>query len=298
MTVGVALLAVAGLLFLNAFFVLAEFAMVKLRPTQVEALVQQGNPRAPLVAHIQAHLDEYLSVCQVGITLASIGLGFVGEPAFAVQLEPLLGSWALAHAVAITFAYLTVSFLHILLGEQVPKYLAIRAPERSALEISRLLHAARFVLWLPLMVLNGSANAVLRTLGLGSPAREPLHSEQELRIILELSQSGGSLSFRQLLLMENVFDLSTVRVSEAMRVRSGVAVLRAEASWADNFALIRERRQTRYPLVDAGDKPIGIVHVKDLVLAGPDGLGQPDLRRLARPFPTVREDASLETLLG
>jgi CBS domain containing-hemolysin-like protein len=198
MTTGAALLAVAALLLLNAFFVLAEFALVKLRPTQVEALVQQGNPRAPLVAYIQAHLDEYLSVCQVGITLASIGLGFVGEPAFAVVLEPMLGSWALAHAVSITFAFLLVSFLHILLGEQVPKYLAIRAPERSALDVSRPLQAARYALWLPLIVLNGSANLVMRLLGFRTPASEPLHTEQELRVILELSQTAGSLSFRQL----------------------------------------------------------------------------------------------------
>ena len=298
MTTGAALIAVAALLLLNAFFVLAEFAMVKLRPTQVEALVQQGNPRALLVAHIQSHLDEYLSVCQVGITLASIGLGFVGEPAFAVLLEPLLGSWGLAHVVSVTFAFLMVSFLHILLGEQVPKYLAIRAPERSALDVSRALQAARFALWLPLVVLNGAAKFVMRMLGFRTPASEPLHTEQELRVILELSQSAGSLSFRQLLLMENVFDLRSVRVSEAMRLRAGVAVLRVDTPWPENLALIRERRQTRYPLVDGGGKPIGIVHVKDLVLAGPDGLGHPDLRRMARPFPTVREDASLETLLG
>jgi len=297
-TTGAALIAVVVMLLLNAFFVLAEFAMVKLRPTQVEALVQQGNPRALLVAHIQAHLDEYLSVCQLGITLASIGLGFVGEPAFAVLLEPILGSWAWAHGAAIALAYLLVSFLHILFGELVPKSLAIRVPESSALGIARPLALTRFLLWVPLMVLNGAANAVLRLIGFGTPASEPLHTEQELRVILELSQTAGSLSFRQLLLMENVFDLRSVRVSEAMRLRSGVAVLRADSPWPENLALIREHRQSRYPLVDAGGKPIGIVHVKDLVLAGPEGLGHPDLRALARPYPTVREDASLETLLG
>jgi mannitol/fructose-specific phosphotransferase system IIA component (Ntr-type)/CBS domain-containing protein len=98
--------------------------------------------------------------------------------------------------------------------------------------------------------------------------------------------------------MENVFDLRSVRVSEAMRLRDGVAVLRVDAPWPENLATIRERRQTRYPLVDAGGKPLGIVHVKDLVLAGINSLVQPDLRRMARPFPITREDTSLETLLG
>jgi len=298
MTVGVALLAVAGLLLVNAFFVLAEFALVKLRPTQVEALANEGNASARLVAYIQENLDEYLSVCQLGITLASIGLGFVGEPAFAVLLQPLLGSWAFAHAAAIAFAYLVVSFLHILLGEQVPKLLAIRAPESSALGVAAFMRVARYVLWLPLVGLNGSANLALRLLGFGAPASEPLHSEQELRIILELSQSAGSLSFRQLLIMENVFDLRSVRVRDAMRLRDGLAVLRVDAPWEANFAVIRAARQTRYPLVDGGGKPIGIVHVKDLVLAGPEGIGHPDLRRLARPFQAVREDASLESVLG
>jgi len=117
------------LILLNAFFVLAEFAIVKFRSTRVEELVEQGVARAAVVQHIQANLDEYLSVCQVGITLASIGLGFVGEPAFARMLRPVLGSWALAHVAAIGIAYVIVSFLHILIGEQVPKLLALRMPE-------------------------------------------------------------------------------------------------------------------------------------------------------------------------
>src|SRR5262249_34757842 len=158
--------------------------------------------------------------------------------------------------------------------------------------------AARWLLWLPSVVMNGSARLVLRLLGWSAPAHEPVHSEDELRVILELSQSAGSLSFRQLLLMENVFDLRSVQVRDAMRLRAGVAVLRAGAPWAENLAEIRRARQTRYPLVENDGKPIGIVHLKDLVLAGPDAMEHPDLRALARPFVTVRENASLETLLG
>src|SRR5262245_14568911 len=194
MSVGLAMLAVLLLLLLNAVFVLAEFALVKLRPTQTEALVQRDTPGARLVAHLQSNLDEYLSVCQLGITLASIALGFVGEPAFAVLVEPLLGSWAWAHAVAVGVAYVTVSFLHVLLGELVPKSLAIRAPEGSALFISPLMRISRYILWLPLVVMNGSARLVLRLLGFSAVPDEPVHSEEELRVILELSQGAGPLS--------------------------------------------------------------------------------------------------------
>jgi CBS domain containing-hemolysin-like protein len=296
-TTGAALLAVLALLALNGFFVLAEFALVKLRPTRVEALIEEGNARARLVQHLQGRLDEYLSVCQVGITLASIGLGFVGEPAFAALLEPWLGSWVWAHAVSIWFSYLLVSFLHILFGELLPKSLAIRATEASALGIAPWLPAVRAVLWLPLVILNGAANLVLRILGLGAPAIEPLHSEDELRIILEASQSAGELSFRQLLLMENVFDLRGVRVREAMRPRGVARVLRVDAPWDENLAVIRESRLSRFPLLEAeGGKPLGFVHVKDLVLLS--GGERPDLRRLARPLLSVREDQNLEALLA
>jgi CBS domain containing-hemolysin-like protein len=297
-TVGAALLAVAALLALNAFFVLAEFALVKLRPTRVEALVNEGKTGARLVEHVQSHLDEYLSVCQVGITLASIALGFVGEPAFAHLFQPFFGSTRAAHGVAIGVSYVLVSFLHILFGELVPKSLALRAPEASALAISVPLRATRYVLWLPIMLLNGSANLVLRLFGLSAPPDELKHSEEELRIILELSQSAGQLSFRQLLLMENIFDLRSLRVRDAMRTKGGASVLRVDAPWEANYAVIKSSRATRYPLIDANEKPIGIVHVKDLVLSGPGALAQPDLRALARSFATVREDTRLETLLG
>jgi CBS domain containing-hemolysin-like protein len=299
MTVGTALLAVAGLLLLNGFFVLAEFALVKLRPTRVETLIEEDIGPARLVRHIQTHLDEYLSVCQLGITLASIGLGFVGEPAFAALLTPLLGSVAWAHGVSITLAYVIVSFLHILFGELIPKSLAIRAPERSALGVARLLQGSRVVLWLPLKLLNGSANLILRLIGFGAPARDPLHSEDEIRLILELSQSAGSMSFRQLLLMENVFDLRGLRVRDAMRPSGAVRVLRAGAPWEENFAVIRDSRFSRFPLVEHdGGKPIGMVHVKDLLLEAPEGPARVDLRRIARPTQVVREDATLESLLA
>lgn len=297
--IAVYILIAVVLLLLNAFFVLAEFATVKLRPSRVQELVDQGNVRATVVQYVQRHLDEYLSVCQVGITFASIGLGFVGEPAFAELILSVLkwigaGSEAVAHAIAITMAYLLVSFLHILLGELVPKSMAIRGAERAALLTAGPLKFFRYVFIVPFVLLNASANFIVRLLGMPPRAVEEGHTEEELRIILGRSQSEGLITFRRLLLLENVFDLGGVRVRDAMKPKSSVKVLRAEASWDENFKTIRETRFSRFPLVEAGqDRPLGVVHVKDILYSGPG-----DLRKLVRPYVTTTEDTMLEMLMA
>jgi CBS domain containing-hemolysin-like protein len=215
------------LIFLNAFFVLAEFAAVKMRPTQVEALAEAGNGRARIVERIQAHLDEFLSVCQVGITLASIGLGFVGEPAFAKLILPAV-QWVgitgvatriTAHSVAIAIAYLLVSFLHIVLGELVPKSVAIRSTEKSALLTAWPMVIFRYIFIAPIWLLNATVNGILRVFRLPPVTGHGAHSEEEIRIILDQSQSSGMLSFRRLLHMENVLDMGTLTVRNAMRAR-------------------------------------------------------------------------------
>jgi CBS domain containing-hemolysin-like protein len=303
-TAAVLLLSVAlFLLLLNAFFVLAEFSIVSVRRSRIESLVEQGSPGAKRVQHIQDHIDEYLSICQIGITFASIGLGFVGEPAIARLIEPLFqwvgeGRTAFSHGVAITIAYILVSFLHILLGELVPKSIAIRKADLSALRSARLLSWFRLLFFPALFVLNGLANLIVRLLGFSRSVRESVHSEQELRIILEHSQERGLMSFRRLLLLENIFDLGALKVRDAMKPRSSVKVLRASAPWEENLAAIRQARYSRFPLVDGDERaPVGIVHVKDILFmtAG----GEPsDLRKLARPYRTAREDDPLEMLLA
>jgi CBS domain containing-hemolysin-like protein len=283
------------LLALNAFFVLAEFAAVKLRASRIETLVSEGHPRAKALQNIHEHLDEYLSVCQVGITFASIGLGFVGEPSIAGLLMRVTG-WgsAAAHTVATGVAYILVSFLHILLGELVPKSIAIRRNEASAQWTAAPLVFFHKLFYLPLVVLNGSANFVLRLFGIAL-AKDDDHSEEELRIILAKSQTAGVMSFRRLLLLENIFDLAEVKVRDAMRTRDAAKVLRIGTSWEENLKIVRDSKLSRYPIVDGGEMPIGIVHVKDLFYAGG---AEPDLRKLARPFVTAVEDAPLESLLG
>ncbi|MCX7887451.1 MAG: CNNM domain-containing protein [Verrucomicrobiae bacterium] len=299
----VLLLLTALLLLVNAFFVLAEFAAVKMRPTRVEELASRGDRRAKVLQHIQQHIDEYLSVCQVGITLASIGLGFAGKPAFerliATPLNWLgVASPAAVSAAAVTIAYLLVSFLHILLGELVPKSVAIRRPEASSLWIAMPLRIAHFVFFVPLWVLNASANLVLRLLRLATPLKDPAHTENEIRIIMERSQSSGLISFRRLLLMENVFDMGALKVRDAMKGRDAVKTLRLEAPWSENLALIRDSKYSRFPLVTAGEElPLGIVHVKDILHLELNKQESPDLTKVMRPYLKVNEDMPLEGLL-
>jgi CBS domain containing-hemolysin-like protein len=284
------------LLALNAFFVLAEFAAIKMRASRVEQLVSEGRPAAKLVQHIQGKLDEYLAVCQVGITFASIGLGATAEPAFAHLLVRLTGassSWS--HALATTLAVLLASSLHVVIGEQVPKMLAIRRSEGAALWIARPLQLFRQILWVPLKGLSAATRVCLAVLGLRGETKEEDHSEEELRIILAKSQTAGLMSFRRLLLLENIFDLSEVKVRDAMRLRDGVKTLRLGAAWEENLKIVRDSKLSRFPLVDGSELPAGVVHVKDLFYAGG---AEPDLRKLARPYVTAVEDAPLEFLLG
>ena len=294
------------LLFLNAFFVLVEFAIVKARPTRIEELEAAGDPRAGVVQYIQTHLDQFLSLCQVGITFASIGLGFVGEPAVASLVKPVvlwagLGgtSNAVAHGIAVSIAYVLVSYLHIVIGELVPKTLAIRHTDAAALYTAKWIKICYHVLFLPLWLLNTSANAVLRLIGIPSTCLRETHSEDEIRIILDQSQSSGMMSFRRLLFIENVLDFGALVVRNAMRPRSQVRTLSTQAAREENERVIRDFRHSRYPLL-AGDpeQPIGFVHVKNWFLAERETHPLQDLQSLARPCLKAKEDDLLEPLLA
>jgi len=295
------------LILLNAFFVLAEFAAVKARPTQIEVLVAAGNRRARIMERIQAHLDEYLSVCQVGITLASIGLGFVGEPAFAELLLPVV-KWVgitgaatsiTAHGIAVAVAYLVVSFLHIVLGELVPKSVAIRRTENSALFTALPLVVFRYIFIAPIWLLNSTVNGILRIFRLPPVTGHGIHSEEEIRIILDQSQSSGMLSFRRLLHIENVLDMGTLTVRNAMRARRLVRCLSLGAPRLENDSVVAEYRFSRYPLLgDDPEKPLGFVHIKDLYLAEHAGKDSSELRTFLRPCLHFKEQDALEQRLS
>jgi len=288
-------LALVALLGVNAFFVLAEFAIVRVRPSRVAEMVASGSTQAAGLAAIQKRLDDYLGVCQVGITLASVALGMVGKKA----TDEIIGSGdqdGLRYAIAIALSYVVVSGSHIVVGEQVPKFIGIRAADRAALWSVLPLRITRVLFAPALWILNGLSRAILRALRIRQGSQENL-SEDELRIIMDQSQERGMMSFRRLIFFENVFDFGALAVRDAMRTRSSVRALDARAPWADNLAVMKSCRFTRYPLVDgAPDRPIGFIHLKDLVLGNHDGRG--GLRPLARPILGTSETTSLESLLA
>ena len=295
------------LILINGFFVLAEFAAVKMRPSRLRELMDGGVRGAAAAKHVQDKLDEYLSVCQVGITFTSIGLGFVAEPSLVKLIEPILMwtglfpeksdfTFLTTHAIATGLGLLLASYLHTLIGELIPKSMAIRRTDRSSLLTAAPLRVIRTLFVIPLWVLNGSANVLLRLMGLGGSKHHETHSEDELRILLNQSQSTGMMTFRRLLFLENVFDLGELVVRDAMRPRSQVRCMTTQNTWEENLQIARRYRFSRYPLLDEGHtNPIGSVHLKDVLFAGEHGN---DLKPLLRPLLTVTETALLESVLA
>jgi len=286
------------LILLNGFFVLAEFALVKVRATRIEELARAGNKRAKVAREMVAHLDNYLSATQLGITVASLGLGWIGEPAFAGIVEGLFGlpGWwtpATSHSLSVATAFIIITFLHILVGELAPKSLAIRRSEQSALAIAYPMRWAYFAFYLPMRVLNGASNWLLRRMGLEAGHHEVGHSEQELRMLLSSVPASGELSLNRLLVLENIFDLSKQRVRDVMLPLPRVKYLTRNASREEVLRQIAEHRYSRWPVLDPLSlRPVGYLLAKDLVAPV-----ESDWTRLIRPLRQVQPNDSLEATM-
>jgi len=290
------LFSIVFFLALNAFFVLAEFAIVKIRPSRITQMIAAGDKRAILLKSIHEKLDEYLSVCQVGITLASIALGMVGEKAS----EVILGGsqeGSLRYVVAIALSFLLISVSHVILGELVPKSIAIRLSERSALASAKTLAFFHRLFFPALWILTFLANQILKIFKIGKMKGDEQHSREELQILLNQYQKRGLLSFRRLLFIENVFDLETMTVEDVMRKREQVYTLDSRLSWEKNLNNIKSSKFTRYPLITS-DKilPSTFVHLKDVLIS--KDCNQVDLLSLARPLLITKENISLESVLA
>jgi CBS domain containing-hemolysin-like protein len=264
------LLGVLLLVAANGFFVAAEFALVRARESRVEQLRDEGRRRAGLVLQQIDRIDEYLSACQLGITMASLGIGFLGEPAIASLLESLFGdsvSHNLSLAISITIAYLITTALHITLGEQVPKIYAIVHAERTALRVARPLHWFRVAFSPLIWALNSASNAVLRVVGVDPKAEfEEISSSEDLKLIIARSTRGGKLDPGEAGMLSGVFHLHE---QEARQVMTPIpAVVTVDDSDTVETALRRavDSGHTRLVVTEDGntDRIKGVVHVNSL----------------------------------
>ena len=263
---------------LNGFFVAAEFGIVTLRATRIRAIAKTQGLRGRTLAKVHAELDAYLSACQLGITLASLGLGWIGEPAFASLLATLfmsigITSPQLIHGISFTFAFLIISFLHIVIGELAPKSLAIRNPEGIGLWSALPLFGFYWAMYPAIWVLNGSANAVLRAAGLSARNAHNAHySTDELKLILRSGGPGKKFTSDERNILAQSLEFELLTVSDLMRPIHEVVALYASKSLQENLRTVQEKRFSRYPyFAHNGDDVLGVVHLKDLFFAQQDG---------------------------
>lgn len=298
------LLAALFFLLLNAFFVLSEFAVVKVRFTRLEELASKGVTRAKIAKEAVKDLEAYLSTAQLGITIASIGLGWVGEPAVAHLVTPLFAALgieatpAATHTASVAIAFSIITAFHVVIGELVPKNMAIRMPEASALWIAAPFKFFHTVFFVPMWVLNESANLVLRLLRIKQNQEDTIHSDEELRMILGQSQEHGKISLGRLMMFEHLFDFGKTKVKEVMTPRGAINFLTLGSSPEEILSKIKEKRFSRYPVVAKDGTSVGYVHFKDLYdcLLTPN-CPLPDLGKVKRPLAEVSEEISVERAL-
>jgi CBS domain containing-hemolysin-like protein len=297
------LLAMLAIVLVNGFFVAAEFAFVKLRDTQLDALIVSGNRRARLARHILQHLTSYLSATQLGITMASLGLGWLAEPVFMTLLGPPL-TWLgihsprLLHSITFAAGFSIATFLQIVLGELGPKWFAIQRALPVSLWTAQPLHwfyrASYPFNWL----LNHSAQWLLLQIGL-KPAGSPssIHSEEELRLMLEQGRADTTRLGRDIIL--NALDLSRRIVRNVMRPRKEIVALNTSATLQECLEIADKSRYSRFPLCDDGDldKTLGVIHFKDLFAFRAKAGRGADLAAVARKLIYVPETTRLEKLL-
>jgi CBS domain containing-hemolysin-like protein len=265
---------------LNGLFVAAEFGLVKIRSTQVDGLVREGRTSSGLLKKATDKLDSYLSVCQLGITISSLGLGWIGEPAFKHLLEPLFVVLSipdgLTDAIAFAVAFATITFLHVVFGELAPKSLAIARAEGTSLFVAPFMRFFYYLFWPGIVLFNGTANAVVRLFGVPPASEtEESHSEDELRLIIDRSTEQGVLGAGEDRMLDAVLSLEDTPAREVMVPRPDVISLPADMPLRELFRVVASGEHTRYPVHEEGspDRIVGAVHAKDVMRAVEDGGG-------------------------
>jgi CBS domain containing-hemolysin-like protein len=297
------ILAVLALVLLNGFFVAAEFALVRIRETQLNALVARGQRAAKLARHIVRNLNSYLSATQLGITMASLGLGWIGQPVFTTLLEPVLvplgvHSPVWQHSIAFAVGFSALTFLHITAGELAPKWMTIQRPLPVALWAARPLRWFYLAFYPFNRLLNLAARTLLRQMGIEPDAEiGGGQSEEELRLVLASVPQSGMTFGRNVVL--NALDLRRRVAREVMRPRHEIAAFDTSASFAECLALAERTRYSRFPLCEGGDldRTLGVVHIKDLNALRDRARMAADLLPAAHKLIYVPETGRLEKLL-
>lgn len=293
----------ALLVFLNGFFVAAEFALVKIRHSQLDIEIQRGSTRAKLAKTLISNLDAYLSACQLGITLASLGLGWIGEEVFAHLIKALFeklgatpGSIAIK-SFSIPLAFASLTFLHITLGEQIPKMIGIKYSFATTLMISWPMRVFYLVCSPFIWLLNKTSNTFLKMIGIKAFGEEEVHTEEELRLILTESEEGGAIKPSENELIQNVFDFDDRFVKQIMVPKNRISAIDVEMGRDQVVKLIIDEGFSRLPVYLGDiDNVIGIVHSKDLLKALIENKYR-SMKDIMRPVHFVPESMRIAELL-
>jgi CBS domain containing-hemolysin-like protein len=268
------------LLAINGFFVAAEFALVKSKGIRIDHLASRGNRSAQLTRKILENLESYLAACQLGITMASLGLGWVGEPAVSALLEPLFHGWGMSddvlHTSSFIIGFLLFSSLHIVVGEQVPKTFAIRKPEPVSLWVAYPLWVFFVLVWPLNRLLSLSTSSILRCFGVAEVSHIDVMTGEELRDMIDVSEQHGQLARGNAEMLHNLFDFGERTVKEVMVPRTEVEMIDLQKSPQENMALVLSTAHSRFPVFDGNtDRLLGMILTKDLFNATLAGNANP-----------------------
>ena len=260
------------LLFSNGFFVASEFAMVKVRKTRIEQLVKEGNRDAKIALEAIKDIDKFIAAVQLGVTISSIGLGWVGEGTLAKIIEPLfdfipgVAQTIAIHSVSVTIAFCLITFLHVVLGELIPKSIALEYPEKTALWVAKPMHGISYIFTPFIWALNGFGNLVLKMINVPHSHKSSLvHSTEELDMLVDASYNGGVLNETEKDMLHNMFKFSDLTAKQVMVPRTDMVCIPSDMTLDELNKLAAESQYTRYPVYEEDiDHIVGLVHVKDL----------------------------------
>ncbi|MCR2821585.1 hemolysin family protein [Lederbergia panacisoli] len=269
----VSLILIGVLIVLTAFFVATEFAIVKIRSSRIDQLLEEGKPGAKAAKHVTTHMDEYLSACQLGITITALGIGWLGEPAIMSILKPILDKWQIGASaskiISVVISFSVITFLHVVVGELAPKTVAIQKAEMITLLFARPITWFYKIMFPFIWLLNGSARLMVKMFGL-QPVKEheESHTEEELRIILSDSYKSGEINQTELTYVNNIFKFDNRIAKEIMVPRTEMISLSTEDDIHEWMKVIKKEKLTRYPVYE-GDKDniVGIINIKDILMA-------------------------------